>query len=93
MKNVIIVGGSCRSGKHMLVKRLLLNGCADLNIVESIEDVKIINHHFKAEGAAINDLRNELLRFVDEQKRIKKQSFEKPQSKFISNPKNNYRKR
>lgn len=78
----IIIVGNCRSGKAAMSLHALKH-CVDIQIIESIEEVKKLNHHFETTVAAVNNFgANKLLVWE-----------EKPQSKFISRPRHNFRKR
>lgn len=78
----IIIVGNCRAGKAAMSLHTLKH-CVDIQIIESIEELKKLNHHFETTVPAVNNFgTNKLL------------VWEKnTQSKFISRPRNNFRKR
>jgi hypothetical protein len=85
----IIIIGDCRSEKLAMMQQALKH-CSDIHFKESIEEVKKLNHHFETTVAISYNFRDELEKLAELEKTIK---LEKPQSKFISRPRHNFRKR
>jgi len=86
----IIMIGHCRAGKLEMMHRVLKH-CSDINFKGSIEEVKkeLQRASLTFNGSKI---------YIDEAKEIFEEMkqpviYEKPQSKFISRPRNNFRKR
>lgn len=88
-ENFVLVGFDAINSS-MLGFTKALKHCEDIHFKESIEEVKKLNHHFETTLAINYNLRDELLKLAELEKTI---NLEKPQSKFISRPRHNFRKR
>lgn len=92
-ENFMLVGFD-NINSSMLGYTKALEHCANIHFKESIEEVKKLNHHFETTVAINYNLREELLKLAELEKTIQNEKlFEKPQSKFISRPRHNFRKR